>query len=55
MGHAAVLRLQWERRDMHTGFWREDPKERDHMEDLGEDGRIILKFVFKELGHEGMD
>jgi hypothetical protein len=55
VGYAAVLKLQWERRDMHTGFWREDPKERDHLEDLGVDGRIILKFVFKELGHEGMD
>ena len=46
MGHAAVIKLQWERRGMHTGFWWEDSKERDHLEDLGVDGRIILKFVF---------
>ena len=40
---------------MYTGFWREDPKERDLLEDLGVDEWIILKFVFKELGHEGME
>jgi len=55
VGHAAVLKLRWERRDMHTRFWCEDPKERDHLEDLGIDGRIILKFVFKDFGHESVD
>jgi len=40
---------------MHTRFWCEDPKERDHLEDLGIDGRIILKFVFKDFGHESVD
>jgi hypothetical protein len=54
VGHAAVMKLQWERREKHTGFWCEDPKERDHLKDLGVDERIILKFVFKELGHEDM-
>jgi len=28
--------------------------ERDHLEDIGVDGRIILKFTFKEWD-EGMD
>jgi hypothetical protein len=23
----------WERRDNYAGFWRENPKERDHSED----------------------
>jgi hypothetical protein len=49
VGHAAVLKLQWERRDMQMEFWCEDLKERDHLEHLGVDGRIILDFVFKEL------
>jgi len=32
----------WKREDMHTKFWFENLKERDHMEDLGRDDRIIL-------------
>jgi hypothetical protein len=30
---------------MHTKFWLEILKERDHLEDLGIDGRIILKYI----------
>ena len=29
------------RGEVHTGFWWEDVKERDHSEDPGIDGRII--------------
>jgi len=29
------------------GFWGGSQKERDHMEDLGIDGRIILKSILK--------
>jgi len=35
---------------VHTGFWQEDPRERDHLEDPGVDGRIILKWIFKMWG-----
>jgi len=30
------------RGEVHTGFWWENPKERDHLEDPGIVGRIIL-------------
>jgi hypothetical protein len=39
---------------MHTVFWWGDLREGDHLGDAGEDGRIILKWIFKKLGG-GMD
>jgi hypothetical protein len=33
---------------MQTGFWRGDPRERDHLEDLGADGKTVLKYIFKK-------
>ena len=32
---------------MHTGFQLGDLREREHLEDLGIDGRIILKWILK--------
>jgi hypothetical protein len=32
----------------HTEFWWKNLRERDHVEDTGVDGRIILKFMFKK-------
>jgi hypothetical protein len=37
-----------ETEEMHTGFWWGDPRERCDLEDLGLDGRIILKQTFKK-------
>jgi hypothetical protein len=34
--------------EVHTAFWRGDLRERDHLEDLGVDVRIILNWIFKK-------
>jgi len=36
---------------VHTGFWWVDLRERDHLEDLGLDGRI-LKWILKKMDEE---
>jgi len=33
---------------VHTGFLWGNLRERNHLEDLGKDGRIILKWIFKK-------
>jgi hypothetical protein len=38
-GHVARIGLG----EMHTGFWWGNLRERDNLEELGIDGRIILK------------
>jgi hypothetical protein len=43
------------RGEVHTGFWCGDLRERDHLKDLGVDERIILKWIFKQLGRHGLD
>jgi len=45
----------WERGDMHKGFWLGNLRERDHLEDKGVDGRIILRMDLQEVGWGGMD
>jgi hypothetical protein len=37
-----------EGRDVCTGFWWENPRERDHWGDPGVDGRIILRRIFRK-------
>jgi hypothetical protein len=34
---------------VNTGFCWGNPKERDHSEDAGVDGRIILRWIFRML------
>jgi hypothetical protein len=40
--------------EVHTGFWWGDLRERDHLEDLSIDGRVIVKYIFKKRdgGHD---
>jgi hypothetical protein len=39
---------------LRSGFWWGKLRERDHLEDLGVDGSIMLKWIFKKRD-EGMD
>ena len=40
---------------MHTGFWWGNLRERDHSEDPGIDGRIILRWIFRQWDGGYMD
>jgi len=42
------MQLVWERGEGYTGFWWGNLRERDHLEDLGIDGRIILRWIFRK-------
>jgi hypothetical protein len=37
----------WGRGELCTGFWWENLRERDYLEDPGVDGRIILRWIFR--------
>jgi len=38
----------WGRGGLYTGFWRGNLRERYYFEDPDIDGRIILKWIFRE-------
>jgi hypothetical protein len=38
----------WGKGEVHAGFWWGNLRERDDLEDLGVDWKIILKLIFKK-------
>ena len=38
----------WGRGEAYTGFWWGNLRERNHLEDAGVDGRIILRWIFRK-------
>jgi hypothetical protein len=45
----------WGRGEVHTGFWWGDLRDRNHLDDICIDGRIILKMDLEEVEWGGMD
>jgi hypothetical protein len=44
------------RGEIFTGFWWGNMKERDHLEELGIDERILLRWIFRKwVGGHGLD
>jgi len=50
-----VCSMYGERAEVYTGFWLGNLKERDHLENLAVDWRIILRWIFQVGGWGGMD
>jgi hypothetical protein len=40
----------WETGQAHSRFWWGNLSERDHLENLGLAGKVILKWIFKKRG-----
>jgi hypothetical protein len=40
---------------MHIVFWLDNLKGRDHFEDMGIDGRILLEWILRGIGLEIVD
>jgi len=42
------------RGEVYTGFWWDNLKDRDHLEDQVVEGRVILKWIFKKRDERSM-
>jgi hypothetical protein len=42
----------WDTEQVYTGFWSIDLRKGDDLEDLGIDGSIMLKWIFKKWDGE---
>jgi len=53
----SVMWHAWGRRIMHVGFWWRNLKRRNHLEDLGTDGMIVLpmSLIFNGIGGHWLD
>ena len=40
--------------EVYTGFWFGNLRERVHSEDIGIDGKIILKWILNWMGRDGL-
>jgi len=38
----------WRTGEVHKGFWWLELRERDYLEDMGRDGRVLLRWIFKK-------
>jgi len=48
------MRHVWDTREVHTGFSGRPDGQRNNLEDLEVDGRIILQWIFKKWDGEGI-
>jgi hypothetical protein len=53
------LTVEWHSQELnpfspveHTGFWWRNLSQRDHLKDLGVDGRVALKYIIKKWNGE---
>jgi hypothetical protein len=44
----------WGTVEIHTGFWWGKWRERDHLQDMRIDRRMILERIFKKISWEGV-
>jgi hypothetical protein len=45
----------WQRRGKCTRFWRESPKDRDHWEDQGVDGRMGSEWILGRVSRGSVE